>query len=65
MRDLNLRLTGEQVSAREATIRWTSEMPATEGDMTLSLGGDGRIMLKRTRAGDTYVPRGAEVLSPR
>jgi hypothetical protein len=65
LRDLNLRLTGEQTSAHDATIRWTSEMPSTEGDMTLSLGGDGRIMLKRTRSGDTYVPRGAEILAPR
>lgn len=65
MRNVSLRLTGEEVSANVAKLHWVSEFPPATGEMTLRLAGDGRVLLERTRSGDTYIPRGTEVLAPR
>jgi hypothetical protein len=65
LRDLNLNLSGEVVSPGNARVNWTSTEPEARGEMLLRLGGDGRILVERTISGDTYVPRGMEVLLPR
>jgi hypothetical protein len=65
MRDLILKLTGEEVSPGTVKATWFSQSPPGNGEMVLRLGGDRRVLVERTTASDTYFPRGMEVLLPR
>ena len=61
--DVDLTLEGPAVPADSAKLHWKSVRPAAEGDLLLKLGADGRLLIERPLAGDSFVPVGSEVLS--
>jgi hypothetical protein len=65
IRDLNLALSGQEVSPGKAVLLWVSETPPARGEMVVQLGGDRRVLVERTKSSDTYFPAGMEVLEPR
>lgn len=65
MADIRLTLTCVRRFATSARLHWKSEGPPGEGEMEIKLGSDGRLFVERTRTGDSYFPRGMEVLQRR
>jgi len=61
--DVQLTLEGALVSANTAKLRWQSLRPPAKGELQLKLGADGRLLIERSRSGDSFVPVGSEVLS--
>jgi len=64
IRKLDLALTGDETAPGLAKVSWVSQMPPSKGEMLLHLGGDRRVLVERIAAGDTYFPRGMEILLP-
>jgi len=62
---VQLTLEATQRSATAATMHWKSANPVAEGEMELKLGQDGRLLVERVKSGDSYIPLGSEVLSPK
>ena len=57
-----LALEGRRESATVARLHWMSSTPAADGEIELKLGGDGRLLLERTKSADGFIPLGMEVL---
>jgi hypothetical protein len=43
-------------------LHWTSQTPATEGEMEFKLASDGSLFVERVQSRDSYIPLGMEVL---
>ena len=54
IRNLNLALTGEEISSGTARVNWVSQFPPGHGELVLRMGGDRRVLVERTAADDTY-----------
>jgi hypothetical protein len=60
--NVQLAVEAIRVSATALTLHWKSTTPVAEGEMELKLSPDRRLLLERSRSGDSYIPLGSEVL---
>jgi hypothetical protein len=63
MLSLQLALSGPSTVDSAVRLHWTSQSPQSEGELDLSLGADGSLLVRRVASGDTAIPPGTEVLT--
>jgi hypothetical protein len=59
---VQLSLAGPWPAGSTVRLHWTSQTPATEGEMEFKLASDGRLFVERIQSRDSYIPLGMEVL---
>jgi hypothetical protein len=59
---VQLLLVGPWPAGSTVRLHWTSQTPATEGEMEFKLASDGRLFVERIQSRDSYIPLGMEVL---